>query len=110
MRQDTNEFAEMLKQNEEDLDTEIMNLISKYEKKLRIEKEEGARLKGENGIMRKKFNTLNKDIDDNKTEILKMKEDEKKLQTIIVQLEKEISVLKKEVIFIFFFFLKKKNS
>lgn len=79
------------------MDTEISNLINKYEKKLRVEKDECARLKGENGIMRKKFNTLNKDIEDNKGEIYRMKEDEKKLQSVIFTLEKEISGLKKEV-------------
>lgn len=87
----------MQKQNEEDLDTEIANSISKYEKKLRVEKDEGARLKGENGIMRKKFNTLNKDIEDNKNEITRMKDDEKKLQSTISTLEKDIIGLKKEV-------------
>lgn len=97
MRVDSNEFAEIIRQNEEDLDTEISNLINKYEKKLRIEKDECARLKGENGIMRKKFNTLNKDIDDNKGEIIRMREDEKKLQNVITNLEREIASLKKEV-------------
>ncbi|KAJ3227958.1 Cilia- and flagella-associated protein 57 [Clydaea vesicula] len=97
MRQDSNEFAEMIRQNEEDIDIEIANLINKYEKKLRIEKDEGARLKGENGIMRKKFNTLTKDIDDNKSEIEKMRDDEKKLNFVISTLEKEILGLKKEV-------------
>jgi predicted nucleic acid-binding Zn-ribbon protein len=97
MRVDSSEFTEIIRQNEEDVDTEISNLINKYEKKMRIEKDECARLKGENGIMRKKFNTLNKDIDDNKGEIHRMREDEKKLQVVISTLEKEIIVLKKEV-------------
>ena len=97
MRHDGEEFAETLKQNEQDVDTEILNIISRYEKKLRLEKEDGSRLKGENGIMKKKFNTLNKDIDDNKTEMNRLSDDEKKLNAIIVTLEKEILVLKKEV-------------
>jgi chromosome segregation ATPase len=88
----------MNKQNQNDIDTEILNATSKYEKKLRIEREEGARLKGENGIMRKKFNTLNKDIEDNKTEIQRMKDNAKKLESVISNLEKEIQILRKEVI------------
>ncbi|KAJ3085124.1 Cilia- and flagella-associated protein 57 [Quaeritorhiza haematococci] len=96
-RQQLRENAETQRQTSEDIDTEIQQLISKYEKKLRAEREEGARLKGENGIMRKKFNSLSKDIDDNKSEILKMKDDERKLQIVIAGLEKEISGLKKEM-------------
>lgn len=87
----------MNKQNQQDIDTEILNATSKYEKKLRVEREEGARLKGENGIMRKKFNTLNKDIEDNKSEIQRMRENAKKLESVIATLEKEIHVLRKEV-------------
>jgi cilia- and flagella-associated protein 57 len=87
----------MAAQNEEDIDSEIQVVSSRYEKKLRVEREEGARLKGENGIMRKKFNTLNKDIEDNKSEIQRMIDDEKKLRTVIGVLEKEISAFKKDV-------------
>jgi gas vesicle protein len=93
------EFSEMAKQNEQDIDTELLMCTSRYEKKLRIEREEGARLKGENGIMRKKFNTLNKDIEDNRTEIQRMKDNAKKLDGVITMLEKEILQLRKEVLF-----------
>lgn len=91
------EFFEMSKQNQEDIDTEILSSQTKYEVKLGLEREEGARLKGENGIMRKKFNTLNKDIDDNKGEIHRMSENGKKLEGIIGVLEKDIVVLRKEM-------------
>lgn len=91
------EFQEMGKQNQEDIDSEIILATSRYEKKLRSEREEGARLKGENGIMRKKFNTLNKDIDDNKAEIVRMKENAKKLESVITLLEKDILHLRKEM-------------
>jgi predicted nucleic acid-binding Zn-ribbon protein len=87
----------MMRQNEEDIDTEIQQLILRYEKKVKSEREEGARLKGENGIMKKKFNTLNKDIEENKAEIQRMGENEKKLQSVIAAFEKEIVHLKKEV-------------
>jgi predicted nucleic acid-binding Zn-ribbon protein len=87
----------MTKQNEEDIDTEAVNLTNRYEKKVKAEKEEAARLKGENGIMRKKFNTLNKDIEENKSEIARMAENEKKLQNVILGFEKDIQNLRKEV-------------
>ncbi|KAJ3114298.1 Cilia- and flagella-associated protein 57 [Phlyctochytrium bullatum] len=91
------EFEEMARQNNEDIDSEIQILSARYEKKLRAEREEGARLKGENGIMRKKFNTLNKDIEDNRNEIQRMKEEEKKFRGVIAVLEKDIATLKKDM-------------
>ena len=97
MQSQISEFQEMTQQNIEDTDSEILLIESRYEKKLRAEREEGARLKGENGIMRKKFNTLSKDIEDNKSEIQRMKEDERKLRSIISMLEKDISSFKKDV-------------
>lgn len=48
------EFEETKKQIEEDEDREIQDIKTKYEKKLRDEKESNLRLKGETGIMRKK--------------------------------------------------------
>lgn len=87
----------MSRQNEEDIDTEVVALTNRYEKKVKAEREEAARLKGENGIMRKKFNTLNKDIEENKSEIARMAENEKKLQNVILGFEKDIQNLRKEV-------------
>jgi chromosome segregation ATPase len=97
LKEQEHEFEEMTKQNQQDLDTEILMINSKYEKKLSGEREEGARLKGENGIMRKKFNTLNKDIEDNRAEIQRMKENAKKLDSVISVLEKDILQLRKEM-------------
>ncbi|KAL2912228.1 hypothetical protein HK105_208296 [Polyrhizophydium stewartii] len=97
LRQQEREFEEMMSQNQQDIDTEILAITARYEKKLRAEREEGARLKGENGIMRKKFNTLNKDIEDNKAEIQRMRDNAKKLESIISVLEKDIHSLRKEM-------------
>lgn len=94
------ELEEMTRQNEEDIDTEVVALTNRYEKKVKAEREEAARLKGENGIMRKKFNTLNKDIEENKSEIARMAENEKKLQNVILGFEKDIQNLRKEVTFL----------
>ena len=63
------EFEETRKQLEEDVDREIEDLKEKYETKLASEREAALRLKGENGIMRKKFTALQKDIEDQKDEI-----------------------------------------
>lgn len=54
IRQQLREFEETKKQIEEDEDREIQDIKTKYEKKLRDEKESNLRLKGETGIMRKK--------------------------------------------------------
>eukprot|EP01135_Chromosphaera_perkinsii_P003926 Nk52_evm27s262 gene=Nk52_evmTU27s262 len=91
------EHEETKMQLEEDIDREIADLKGKYEMKLKEEKDAGLRLKGENGIMRKKFNTLQKEIEEHKNEITKMFNEEKKLNSIIKSLEKEISSLKKEI-------------
>jgi predicted nucleic acid-binding Zn-ribbon protein len=47
--------------------------------------------------MKKKFNTLNSEIEAHKGEIQKMFMEEKKLHSVIKSLEKDISGLKKEV-------------
>ncbi|KAI8907767.1 WD40-repeat-containing domain protein, partial [Powellomyces hirtus] len=91
------EFTETTKETEQDADTEILEIKHRYEKKLKEEREIGLRLKGENGIMRKKFNTLNSEIDAHKTEIGKMFNEEKKLHGVIKSLEKDIAGLKKEI-------------
>ncbi|KAJ3172248.1 Cilia- and flagella-associated protein 57 [Geranomyces variabilis] len=92
------EFTETTKETEQDADTEILEIKHRYEKKLKEEREIGLRLKGENGIMRKKFNTLNSEIDAHKTEIGKMFNEEKKLHGVIKSLEKDILGLKKEIL------------
>ncbi|KAJ3047877.1 Cilia- and flagella-associated protein 57, partial [Rhizophlyctis rosea] len=88
---------ETANQTHTDIDTEITLLESRYERKLRVEREESARLKGDNGIMRKKFNTLNKDIEYNKAEVARMRDDEGKLRGVIAVLEREIGGLRKEM-------------
>jgi hypothetical protein len=97
------EFEETTRETEQDADTEIVDLRHRYEKRLKEEREIVMRLKGENGIMRKKFNTLQAEIDTHKTEITKMYNEEKKLHSVIKSLEKDIAGLKKEVSFYFFY-------
>jgi septal ring factor EnvC (AmiA/AmiB activator) len=56
-----------------------------------------AHISGENGIMKKKFNALQKDIDDQKEEIKQLFEQKKELYQTIGSLEKDIAGLKKEI-------------
>ena len=91
------EFEETRKQLEEDVDREIEDLKEKYETKLASEREAALRLKGENGIMRKKFTALQKDIEDQKEEIRQLFNNKKALHEHIASLEKDIAGLKKEI-------------
>ncbi|KAJ3074808.1 Cilia- and flagella-associated protein 57 [Podochytrium sp. JEL0797] len=97
MKTQFREFEETTHETEEDADSEILELKHRYERKLKEEREIGLRLKGENGIMRKKFNTLQAEIDAHKAEIAKMYAEEKKLHSIIKSLEKDIAGLRKEI-------------
>ncbi|MBN3302205.1 CFA57 protein, partial [Amia calva] len=96
-REQVREFEESKKQMEEDGDREIQDIRIKYEKRLRNEKEANLRLKGETGIMRKKFGSLQKEIDDRNLDIDKLKTEQQKLQGVIKSLEKDILGLKKEI-------------
>eukprot|EP00795_Rhopilema_esculentum_P004667 gene4667-20951_t len=96
-RQQLREYEETKKQIEEDADREILDIKNRYERKLREEKESNLRLKGETGIMRKKFSSLQKEIDEHKSEIQRLHGEQNKLQGIIKSLEKDIYGLKKEI-------------
>ena len=91
------EFDETRRQLEEDVDREIEELKEKYEAKLTTEREAALRLKGDNGIMRKKFTALQKDIEDQKDEISGLFHNKKALHEHIGSLEKDIASLKKEI-------------
>uniref|UniRef100_A0A2K5L831 Cilia and flagella associated protein 57 n=1 Tax=Cercocebus atys TaxID=9531 RepID=A0A2K5L831_CERAT len=97
VRQQLREFEETKKQIEEDEDREIQDIKTKYEKKLRDEKESNLRLKGETGIMRKKFSSLQKEIEERTNDIETLKGEQVKLQGVIKSLEKDIQGLKREI-------------
>ncbi|KAM6217017.1 cilia- and flagella-associated protein 57 [Rhynchocyon petersi] len=97
VRQQLREFEETKKQIEEDEDQEIQDIKTKYEKKLRDEKESNLRLKGETGIMRKKFSSLQKEIEERTNDIEILKGEQAKLQGVIKSLEKDIQGLKREI-------------
>lgn len=96
-RQQNREYEETKRQIEEDADREILDIKNKYERKLRDEKESNQKLRGETGIMRKKFTSLQREIEDHKEEIKKFQQETSKLNNIIRNLEKDIAGLKKEI-------------
>ncbi|KAE8915407.1 Cilia- and flagella-associated protein 57 [Phytophthora fragariae] len=91
------EYRETVTQVEADVDEEIETLKKKYEDKLQAEREATLRFKGENGIMKKKFSALQKDIEDQRDQIKLLLEKEKELIEAIKQLEREIQALKREI-------------
>lgn len=91
------EFEETKVQLEGDIDQEIEELKDKYEAKLNAEREATLRYKGENGIMKKKFSALQKDIEVQREEIKTMLEKEQELVVQIRALEREIQAHKREI-------------
>ena len=86
------DWDETNRQMEEDIDLEIELLKSRCEQELAQEREATLKYKGDNGIMKKKFAALSKDIEDHREEIKVMLEKEKELLATIESLKKEIEV------------------
>ena len=91
------ESEETRKQLEEDADQEIDDLKNTFETKLKQEREVGLRLKGENGILKKKFTAFQKEVNDAKAEVQSLFKDKQNLYNTIAGLEKDIEGLKKEI-------------
>ena len=91
------EAEETRDQLADDIDKEIEQLKEKYDAKLATERDATLRLKGENGIMRKKFKALQKDIDDQTENIRTMYEKEEHLMLHIKNLEDRITSHKNEI-------------
>ncbi|CAB4059968.1 unnamed protein product [Lepeophtheirus salmonis] len=91
------DIEEMLKQTEQDADKEILELRMKYEKTLKVEKESNIRLRGEIGVIKKKYQSIMKDTEEQKVSIQNMNTENQKLNTSIKTLEKDITDLKKEI-------------
>jgi len=92
------EGEEMKKQIEEDADQEILEITTSYERKLRHERDTNAKLKGEAGIMRKKFQTMQKEIEEHKNEVQRLHLDLSKLTNQIKGTEKEVVQLQKSLV------------
>ena len=84
-------------QIEEDADFEIEHVKVRYDKKLAEERTSTLRLKGENGIMKKKFTSLQNDIEGQKETIKANLHKESELHEKIKGLEKDIMGHKKEI-------------
>ena len=91
------EFSETKRQVEEDADMEIEELKTQYEMKLAQERQDALRLKGENGILKKKFTTLKSDIEKMNAEIDQLYETKRSLKETISNLEKDIDGLQREI-------------
>ena len=84
------QFEETKRQLEIDSDLEIEKLKRKYEAKLDLERDMTLRLNGENGIMKKRFAALNKDIHDQAEELREVEETTANLDARIVGLRREL--------------------
>ena len=91
------ELNEIDVQLQDDLDTEIEISKVQFETKLTESRESTLKYKGENGIMNKKNNLMQREIDETEEEKAILEEREKELHDKIKLLEKEVSTYKKEI-------------
>jgi len=91
------EYQETKRQMEEDLDIEIEELKQRYDSILEEEREATLRLKGENGVMKKKFAALKSEIESQVEESRKMQAQETVLKTTIEKLNGEIQEHEREM-------------
>ena len=73
---------------------EIEQLKERYETKLSVEKKLAVTLKGENGLMRKRFSGLEKAIEEQKAEIRRLHEAQDTLYSTIATHEKDMQAFK----------------
>eukprot|EP00474_Spongospora_subterranea_P010666 CRZ11124.1 hypothetical protein [Spongospora subterranea] len=93
----TREFKETKRQLEQDTDVEILELKEKFDQSLATERETTLRLKGENGIMKKRFSSLSNDIEDQKEELKLMMEKEGAVREQISVQRHEIELNKAQI-------------
>ncbi|CAM9277511.1 unnamed protein product, partial [Ectocarpus fasciculatus] len=84
-------------QLEDDVDTEVEMLRKSLDERLTLAREVTLKYKGENGIMKKKFAVIQKDMDDQKETMKLLLDQERELQEQIKVLEKEVSAHKREI-------------
>jgi chromosome segregation ATPase len=88
------DWDESRAQAEADVDTEVEGLKAAYQAKLDVERDASLRFKGENGIMRKKFATLAKEIEDNREAIAASLARAAHLRGVVDALDRDILVLR----------------
>lgn len=91
------EYHESMQQMESDVDEEIEHFKNRFSDAIQAEREMTLRFKGENGIMKKKFSALQKEIEEQRDQIKQMLEKEKKLNEDIKTMEREIQGLRREI-------------
>lgn len=88
---------ELKKQIEDDADREIIDIRTSYETKLNEESRTILKLKGEAGVLRNKFFTTRKEIDDSKRQMESHQSQQTQSRKVIHDLEKDVLDLKKEI-------------
>jgi len=91
------QFKETKRQLELDTDLEIEQLVRKYEAKLNLERDTTLRLKGENGIMKKRFASLKKHIIEQIEQKKEIEEESLRLEDKVSGLQEEIARLKRQI-------------
>eukprot|EP01135_Chromosphaera_perkinsii_P004015 Nk52_evm28s266 gene=Nk52_evmTU28s266 len=91
------EYLESISLIEDDANRETLEMKTKYERRFKEERDAGFKLKAENAQMRKRFNSLQREVEKHKGDIQKMFNEQKKLHSVIKSLEKDIAGLRKEI-------------
>ncbi|KAJ3295034.1 Cilia- and flagella-associated protein 57 [Borealophlyctis nickersoniae] len=86
-----------LREIDADADTEILSLSHAFELKLKEERDSLSSIKEENASMKSKFDSLTREIEEQKAELAKMASEERRLQGIIKGLERDIVGVKREM-------------
>lgn len=82
---------------EEDADSQMDEMKARYEKRLAKEKQATLMLMGENGMMKRKYDSLEEDKKAQRTKIQEMLDREKELYDQISSLQKDVQGHKKEI-------------
>ncbi|KAG0554261.1 hypothetical protein KC19_12G077500 [Ceratodon purpureus] len=91
------DFEEVRRQHEEDQDQELEDTKLSYEIMLSSEKDTLLRIKGENGIMKKKMFEFAKDIEIQREELRLLFQQKKELYEIISIMERDMIGLRKDI-------------
>lgn len=93
----TRDYDETTRQIETDADREVLAIKNKYERQLKDERDTNLRLKGDNGILRNKLKGLSGEMEEHTKVRDEMDAEQKRLQSHIRALERDISTGKKEI-------------
>ncbi|KAL4457327.1 hypothetical protein ABPG75_012192 [Micractinium tetrahymenae] len=91
------EAAEVRRQMEEDVDREVEELKERSRKQLQVESDANLRLKGENGLLRKRFDEQQKAIDEGKAQLRAAEADKRQLVAVIEGLRRDVAALQRDV-------------